>query len=729
MTSTANVMPLRQTAALADATVGNGAATGSPAVLTAVAAWWPSLSVDDLGAVYRWAEAHADVDADRLIAHLGADAGIADPRVQLSIRLTVPVDDAGPAPLPRPTPGEVPVATAESTDQASTPAVGSSPMSLRSGGTVLQLAPAAEWVRAPHALIGSDLSDAAVQLWLVLGSVPATDQGFRSVAPAWIARRAGWSTAQDDSARVAERRIQRAAAELTAAGWLSVARESIGGGRSRPAYHRLRQPRRRGFERVEVEALQLRPALLRAWCRLLQVMGHRRETHLTTIELAQRWSLSDRQVRRHLHELADAGLVTVTSGAVTKTAIRPREAVDVPELECWATPSGDGNNDLLAGFQGALPLAIPGSTGDSGSPEGDRQARKSLRTESTTPYDANTPVDNPCDKNVHPRPPRTFLSHGTGHFCRPKEVHTGEVHTPLGTLVPNVEDLERESANDRGERDEPSELDLLKAPSAAEPPERRQSRRDDPLGLSADRTTGCWATAQHEASRVLHRFLWLRRAPDNVPHQVRVVIAGQIRRGLTAEEIITALVTRLNPGDVSGREVPAIREVLRGIWADRKASSGEIDSAGVFASAPDLSSLDAVAAAGPDGPGLAATGWLEAVLRPPAAQQPDWTARTASTTHIAWICRRVLWTVFDTAAPDSSTGMATDPVMAAPGVATDPAADLAQRLADRIHGEIEQLAIGQFADRPAALEALDRCEQFAQLAYGTTELNREQASR
>lgn len=102
--------------------------------------------------------------------------------------------------------------------------------------------------------------------------------------------------------------------------------------------------------------------------------------------------------------------------------------------------------------------------------------------------------------------------------------------------------------------------------------ERARGDRATPCGASAGGPIG-QDDAAREASRVLHRFLWLRRAPGaNVAHQVRSVIAKQIRGGLTADEITRALVTRLTPADALGREVPAVREVLRGVWSDRKAA-------------------------------------------------------------------------------------------------------------------------------------------------------------
>ena len=136
----------------------------------------------------------------------------------------------------------------------------------------------------------------------------------------WIAERAGWT----GGLGTIERRVQRATAELVAAGLLAVTREPIGGGHSRPVYRRLGEPGERGKEMVtRSDVRTLRPALLRSYLRWRRVMGNPGRTRLSMAQLAQRWDLSVKQVRRQRDDLVAAGLLAVVDG-VTVDARRTR---------------------------------------------------------------------------------------------------------------------------------------------------------------------------------------------------------------------------------------------------------------------------------------------------------------------------------------------------------------------------------------------------------------------
>lgn len=685
----------------APATLGSGRAAGGSAVaevLAAVAKRWPTLSIVDLGSVRDWVLSHQASSADVLISHLCSDdlegdpgTGdlTADPRVHLAIRMAAPVGRSATPDRP---------SSPQPSQAISGPQIVQFP-SGRSAATVDR------WVDAPHELIGSSLSDGAVQVWLVLGSVPAVDAGFRSVAPGWIARRAGW----DCDAPAAERRVRRATTELADLGWLALGRESLGGGRSRPTYHRLRQPRRAGYERLGLDVLQLRPALLRSWLRWSLVMGHRGETGLALRELADRWQISVKQLRRQLAALIDAGLLAVDddSGRIVKSYRRTELVDDVPDLDDWPEPSAAEPPAPAPtdGFQAALPLALQG-TPDwfSATPESQSAVADEAVAE---------PVDNPPDKNVPAAPDGTFLSGGMGHFCPPKEVHTGERHTLLGTSVPNVEDAR---AREVAARQHSDALQSASGSSAAEPPIRRQSRRNfnvsDDVQLRGTLPSHGRDVAEQEARQILRRFLWLRRAPGHVPHMIRAVIAAQIRRGLTADEITTAIAQRVAPGEiVAGGHVAVVRDVLRGVWADRKAAPTNLVSDQVLPQLTEPAEQAAgeieaewaeIVAKGPAGAGLAAAEWLEAVLAPDTnTPEPDLNAGVDDIS--TWFTRANLPSVLESA-----------PVVAA----GHEVGESVGTAVTRCFQQQTEAAAARYEDQPAVLAALETSLRHVRIAFG-----------
>lgn len=155
----------------------------------------------------------------------------------------------------------------------------------------------------PHHLIASPaVSDSAVVLWVVLGTVPKVDFEACTFSPDWLAARAGWGITGEAAAR----RVRRAVSELVQAGALQVVRT----GRTRPAYRRLLLPAEGGrkWERTTLtEVRGLSPSLWRSLLRWREVMGSQHRTRLPLAVLAVRWRTSPRQLRRQLAALIDAG--------------------------------------------------------------------------------------------------------------------------------------------------------------------------------------------------------------------------------------------------------------------------------------------------------------------------------------------------------------------------------------------------------------------------------------
>ncbi|HEY5788119.1 MAG TPA: hypothetical protein VIT65_25460, partial [Microlunatus sp.] len=281
-------------------------------VVAAVAARWPQLGVADLTEVLGWARGQLTGpggDPTRLTEHLlsGVDPA-ADPRVTLTLRMAADV-----------------------------PAV---PSAAVRGS----LAPDERPCFVSHEVIGrADLSDTAVQVWLVLGMHPEVRGAGFPLAAWWIAQRAGWT----GGLGTVERRVQRATAELVAAGLLAVTREPIGGGHSRPVYRRLGEPGERRKEMVtRSDVRALRPALLRSYLRWRRVMGNPGRTRLSMAQLAQRWDLSVKQVRRQRDDLVAAELLAVVDG-VTVDARRTR-----PEGLSTGDEGVDGGGTFLSASSG-----------------------------------------------------------------------------------------------------------------------------------------------------------------------------------------------------------------------------------------------------------------------------------------------------------------------------------------------------------------------------------------
>lgn len=483
-----------------------GAADPAATAVAAVAARWPQLGVADLTEVLSWTRGQLTRpggDPTRLTEHLlsGVDPA-ADPRVTLTLRMAADV-----------------------------PAVPSA----AAGGS---LAPDERPCFVSHEVIGrADLSDTAVQVWLVLGMHPQVGRGAGfPLAAWWIAERAGWT----GSLGTVERRVQRATAELVTAGLLAVTREPIGGGHSRPVYRRLGEPGERGKEMVtRSDVRALRPALLRSYLRWRRVMGHPGRTRLSMAQLAQRWDLSVKQVRRQREDLVAAGLLAVVDG-VTVDARRTR-------------PDG-----LSTGAEG-----VAGGG--------------------------------------------TFLSASSGDprdiFVGPKEKNyiPTDLHTPVGTNVPNVEKLSRADAN-------------CPTPVPDQPPVLRGRATQAPPtgpGISSDREE-----AAEAAGRIVMAVDWLRDAPQRVRWQARSLLIGQLRRlrhGVTADALLIALQTRVDPSDVGDRHCQRIRQVLAGLYADAIA---------VVTPTPRRPSLIKPVDARPTPPPPAPT--VEGLRAQPLPPEPDW---------------------------------------------------------------------------------------------------------
>lgn len=385
-------------------------------VLTALASRWPTLTVFDLQTVRTWAELQHGQghQPETLSAHLFEGwVESTDPRVQLALQMSADPKKTTPAAV-RPLQEARSVATTAPMPQVKEPS-----RLAREEGRLAQIR-----LPIPHALITLDLPGWALELWLILGTLPATDlPGGLAVDAAFIATRAGWtdSNGRPIAYEAAKRRVQRAAKALDEAGALRITRQRISGARTRSVYQRLVVPGAAGqhFELVTFEVVrQLSPALLVAFVRWLQILGSHRRTELSWGDLSRRWGTSTVHVRRQAQDLQSAGLILIERVPhVVRLVNRPASLVSA-DIELDRPPTPRPVSPSTATLEEKL--TTPHMLADI--------------TASQPPKPASRrPVDNPGDKNV-------FVAREE-HFCRPLVVHTRNTSLPPGTSVPLFESL------------------------------------------------------------------------------------------------------------------------------------------------------------------------------------------------------------------------------------------------------------------------------------------------
>ena len=188
-------------------------------------------------------------------------------------------------------------------------------------------------------------------------------------------------------------------------------------------------------------------------------------------------------------------------------------------------------------------------------------------------------------------------------FVGPKEKNyiPTDLHPPVGTNVPNVEESSRERAN--APTPVPDRPAVPGGRAAQAPP--------TGTDISSDREE-----AVAVAGRIVASVDWLRDAPQRVRWQARSLLIGQLRRlrhGVTADALLVALQSRVDPSDVGDQHCQRIRQVLAGLYADAVA---------VVDPAPSRRSRIQPSDASPQPPAPAPT--IDGLRSLPVPPEPDW---------------------------------------------------------------------------------------------------------